>query len=157
MEFVNPLFLFGLLAIGVPILIHLFNFRKYKRVYFTNVRFLRELKEQTKKRSQLRHLIILLLRILAIICLAVAFSQPYIPFSKNRVKADSRNAVSVYIDNSFSMEAMGSKGPLLEEARQKAREIAGAYKSTDIFQVLTNDFEGKHQRLVSRDEFYRML
>lgn len=157
MEFVNPFFLFGLLAISVPILIHLFNFRKYKRVYFTNVRFLRELKEQTKKRSQLRHLIILLLRILAIACLAIAFAQPYIPFSKNIIKADSRNAVSIYIDNSFSMEAMGAKGPLLEEARQKAREIAAAYKSTDIFQILTNDFEGKHQRLVSRDEFYRML
>ena len=157
MEFVNPFFLFGLLAIGVPILIHLFNFRKYKRIYFTNVRFLRELKEQTKKRSKLRHLIILLLRILAIAFLAIAFAQPYIPFSKNKVKADSRNAVSIYVDNSFSMQAMGIKGPLLEEARQKAHEIATAYKSTDVFQILTNDFEGKHQRLVSRDEFYRML
>jgi hypothetical protein len=157
MEFVNPFFLFGLLAIGVPIIIHLFNFRKYKRVYFTNVRFLRELKEQTKKQSQLRHIIILLMRILAIACLALAFAQPYIPFSKNSVKADSRNAISIYIDNSFSMEAMGAKGPLFEEARQKAHEIASAYKSSDIFQILTNDFEGKHQRFISRDEFYRLL
>ena len=157
MEFVNPAFLFGLLAISVPIVIHLFNFRKYRRVYFTNVRFLKELKEQTKKRSQLRHLLILLLRILAIACLAIAFSQPYIPFPGNKQKADSRNAVSIYIDNSFSMEALGSKGPLLEEAKQKAREIAAAYKTSDIFQLLTNDFEGKHQRFVSRDEFYVML
>lgn len=157
MEFVNPAFLFGLLAISVPIVIHLFNFRKYKRMYFTNVRFLKELKEQTRKRSQLRHLIILLLRILAIACLAVAFAQPYIPFPGSRQKADSRNAVSIYVDNSFSMEAIGSKGPLLEEAKQKAREIAAAYKTSDIFQLLTNDFEGKHQRFVSRDEFNRML
>ena len=157
MEFVNPAFLFGLLAIGVPVVIHLFNFRKYKRVYFTNVRFLKELKEQTKKRSQLRHLIILLLRVLAIACLAIAFSQPFIPFPGNKQKADALNAVSIYVDNSFSMEAMGSKGPLLEEAKQKAREIAAAYKTSDIFQLLTNDFEGKHQRFVSRDEFYRIL
>lgn len=157
MEFVNPAFLFGLLAIGVPIVIHLFNFRKYKRVYFTNVRFLKELKEQTKKRSQLRHLFILLLRILAIACLVFAFSQPYIPFLGNKQKVDSRNAISIYIDNSFSMEALGPKGPLFEEAKQKAHEIAAAYKSSDIFQILTNDFEGKHQRFVSRDEFYQML
>ena len=157
MEFVNPAFLFGLLAIGVPIVIHLFNFRQYKRIYFTNVRFLKEIKEQTKKRSQLRHLLILLLRVLAIACLAIAFSQPYIPFPGNKQIADSRNAVSIYIDNSFSMEAMGSKGPLFAEAKQKAREIAAAYKNSDIFQLLTNDFEGKHQRFVSRDEFYRML
>ena len=157
MEFVNPAFLFGLLAIGVPIVIHLFNFRKYKRVYFTNVRFLKELKEQTKKRSQLRHLLILLLRILAIACLVFAFSQPYIPFLGNKKKVDSRNAISIYIDNSFSMEALGLKGPLFEEAKQKVHEIAAAYKSSDIFQLLTNDFEGKHQRFVSRDEFYQML
>ena len=157
MEFVNPAFLFGLLAIGIPVVIHLFNFRRYKRVYFTNVSFLKALREQTRKQSQLRHLLILLLRILAIACLAIAFSQPYIPFPGNRQKADAQNAVSIYIDNSFSMEALGSRGPLLEEAKLKAREIAAAYRASDVFQLLTNDFQDKHQRLVSRDEFGRML
>ncbi|MBE0638176.1 MAG: BatA domain-containing protein, partial [Bacteroidales bacterium] len=43
MEFVNPLFLYGLAAIAIPIIIHLFNFRKFRKVYFTNVKFLEEL------------------------------------------------------------------------------------------------------------------
>jgi len=157
MQFVNPLFLFGLLAIAIPVIIHLFNFRRFRRVYFTNVRFLQELKQQTQKQSQLRHLLILAMRILAIASLVMAFAQPYIPFSDIQSKIASRNAVSVFVDNSFSMEATGINGTLLDESKQKAREIVSAYKSTDLFQLLTCDFEGRHQRLVSRDEFITML
>lgn len=157
MQFVNPLYLFGLLAIALPVVVHLFNFRRFRRVYFTNVRFLKELKQQTQKQSQLRHLLILAMRILAIAALVMAFAQPYIPFSGNQTKVASRNAVSIFVDNTFSMEASGANGTLLDEAKQKAREIVSAYKSTDLFQLLTSDFEGRHQRLVSRDEFLSML
>ena len=69
MQFVNPLFLIALSALAIPILIHLFNFRKYKKVYFTNVHFLQEIQQETKKQSQLRQLLILLARLLAIAAL----------------------------------------------------------------------------------------
>jgi len=157
MQFVNPLYLFGLLAIAIPVIIHLFNFRRFRRVYFTNVRFLNELKQQTQKQSQLRHLLILATRILAVAALVLAFAQPYLPFSDRQSKIASRNAVSVFVDNSFSMEATGDNGTLLDESKQKAREIVSAYKSTDLFQLLTGDFEGRHQRLVTQDEFLNML
>lgn len=157
MQFVNPLYLFGLLAIAIPVIIHLFNFRRFRKVYFTNVRFLQELKQQTQKQSQLRHLLILAIRILAIAALVLAFAQPYVPFSDKQSKIAARNAVSVFVDNSFSMEAVGTNGSLLDESKQKAREIVSAYKSTDLFQLLTCDFEGRHQRFVTRDEFLTML
>lgn len=157
MQFVNPVFLFSILAIAIPVIIHLFNFRRFRKVYFTNVRFLQELKQQTQKQSQLRHLLILAMRILAVAALALAFAQPYIPFSESKSKMASRNAVSIFVDNSFSMEATGTNGTLLDESKLKAREIISAYKSTDLFQLLTCDFEGRHQRLVTRDEFLTML
>jgi len=157
MQFVNPLFLLGLLAISIPVIIHLFNFRKFRKVYFTNVKFIEELRQQTQKQSQLKHLLILLMRILAFVCLVLAFAQPYIPFNKNASKKEAQNAVSVFVDNSFSMEAASSDGTLLDLGIQKAGEIASAYKSSDRFQLLTGDFEGKHQRFVSRDEFVEML
>ena len=157
MQFVNPLYLFGLLAIAIPVIIHLFNFRRFRRIYFTNVRLLQELKQQTQKQSQLRHLLILAMRILAVASLVIAFAQPYIPFSDSNLKMASRNAVSIFVDNSFSMEATGTNGTLLDESKLKAREIVSAYKSTDLFQLLTCDFEGRHQRLVTRDEFLTML
>lgn len=157
MHFVNPLFLFGLLAISIPVIIHLFNFRKFRKVYFTNVRFLQELRQQTQKQSQLRHLLILAMRILAIASIVFAFSRPYIPYNESSAKAASRNAVSIFVDNSFSMESMGTAGTLLEASKLKASEIVSAYKSSDLFQLLTADFEGRHQRFVTRDEFLTLL
>jgi hypothetical protein len=157
MQFVNPFFLFGLLAVAIPVIIHLFNFRRFKKVYFTNVRFIEELQQQTQKQSRLKHLIVLFLRILAVICLVLSFAQPFVPLTNNNINFEARSAVSVYLDNSFSMEARSSKGMLLEDAKNKAIEIASAYKASDIFQLLTNDFEGRHQRLVTKDEFVDLV
>jgi len=157
MNFVNPGFLYGLFAVSIPIIIHLFNFRRFKKIYFTNVSFIRELKLQTQKQSRLRHLLILLFRILAIIAIVIAFAQPYFPVAKNLISPEQKNLLSIYIDNSFSMEAISEKGTLLDEARDKAKEIASVYKSSDMFRLITNDFEGKHQRFVSREEFVNLV
>jgi hypothetical protein len=157
MVFAQPLFLIALSALAIPVIIHLFNFRRYRKVYFTNVRFLSEIRQESKKRSELKHLLILLMRLLAIASLVMAFARPYIPSSLYTEKLKNRNAVSIYVDNSFSMEALSSQGPLLDVARKKALEIADAYGPSDLFQLLTNDFEGRHQRFVSRDEFRSLL
>jgi len=156
MKFVNPYFLIALASIAIPIIIHLFNFRRFKKIYFSNVEFLKELKQETQKKSKIKHLLILASRILAVSCLVFAFAQPYIPFKDNKINAKG-NLISVYIDNSFSMEALSSKGTLFDDAKSKALEIANAYKSTDLFQLLTNDFEGKHQNYVTKEEFLQML
>lgn len=156
MQFINPTLLWGLAAVLIPIAIHLFNFRKYRKVYFSNVRFLRELQQKTRKQSQLLHLLVLLLRILAISFLVIAFSQPFIPSGKKIIPGQI-SVVSIFIDNSFSMEAAGKRGRLLDEARIAAAEIAKAYQADDLFQLLSNDFEGRHQRLVTREEFLEML
>jgi hypothetical protein len=157
MEFVNPLFLYGLIAISIPIIIHLFNFRKFRKVFFTNVNFLEELKQQTQKQSRLKYLLTLIMRILAVASLVFAFAQPYIPITQNDARREARNAVSIFIDNSFSMGLISPQGKLLDEGINKAREVAMAYTTTDLFQLLTNDFLGYHQRYVSRDEFLDML
>ena len=156
MRFGNSYFLFALLALAIPILIHLFNFRKFKRVYFTNVRFLKEVKQDTKARNKLKNILILVSRLLAVLFLVLAFAQPYLPSEKQAVTKGIK-VMSIYVDNSFSMDALGKTGSLLEIAKQNAREIAMAYKPNDQFQLLTNDFEGRHQRLVSREEFLELL
>lgn len=149
--------LWGLLAVSIPVIIHLFNFRRFRKVYFTNVRFLEELKQQTHRQSQLRHLLVMILRMLAIASLVIAFSQPYIPVDRAAVKPDAVSYVSIYIDNSFSMEALSTGGPLMDLAKIKAGEIASAYRSTDLFMIVTNDFEGRHQRWVSKEDFNQYL
>jgi hypothetical protein len=155
MKFVNPYFLYALFAIAIPVIIHLFNFRQFKKIFFSNVEFLKELKQKTQKKSNLKHLLVLISRILAVICLVLAFAQPYIPVKKHIINTHG-NVVSVFIDNSFSMEALSSKGNLFEDAKSKALEIANAYRSTDLFQILTNDFEGKNQAYITKEEFVQL-
>ena len=155
MNFLFPTFLIGLAAIAIPIIIHLFNFRKYKKVYFTNVQFLKELKQESDSKSKLKEWLILAMRILAIACLVFAFAQPFIPGKVKTVQGEK--VVSIYIDNSFSMESTNKKGTLLENAKQHATEIANTFNASDKFQLLTNDFEGKHQRLISKEEFIEQL
>lgn len=156
MRFVNPGFLFALSLLVIPVIIHLFNFRRFKKIYFTNVRFLKSIKEETTSRSKIKHLLILMSRMLAVAFLVFAFAQPYLPVSEKSIVTND-NAVSVYVDNSFSMEGITKEGTLLDEAKNKAREIALAYQPSVNFQLLTNDFEARHQRLVNREEFLDLL
>ncbi len=156
MSFLYPWFLLALSAIAIPIIIHLFRFRRFKKVYFSNISFLQHVTSETKKQSQLKHLLVLITRILAIIFLVLAFSRPYLPSGQNLAN-NYGNRVSLYIDNSFSMESSSSYGTMLDHAKQNAREIVQSFEPTDRFQLLTNDFEGKHQRFVSQDEILQML
>jgi len=156
MYFANSSVLWALFALAIPVIIHLFNFRKFKRIYFSNVALLREIKIDTQSTNRLKHLLILLCRMLAIACIVLAFANPFLTSKKNVAK-NGTAAISIFVDNSFSMNAENKNGILLESAKKAAREIALAYKPSDKFQLLTNDFEGRHQRLLSREEFLEML
>jgi len=152
MHFLYPAFLFALFSLAIPILVHLFNFRKYQKVYFSNVQFLKQVNEQQSSRRNIKERLILAARLLALTFLVLAFARPYLN-NGQAVNAGTQQAVSIFIDNSYSMETLNSEGSLLDQAKQKAKEIASAYGINDRFQLLTQDFEGKYQRLLSRDEF----
>lgn len=156
-RFLVPQYLFALSLLAVPVVIHLFNFRRYKKVFFTNVKFLTELKEETTRVSRLKHLLILFCRLMAVAAIVMAFAQPIIPLSNATQPNLNTNAIGVYLDNSFSMDAVGAEGVLLELARKKAREIALAYPPGMKFQLLTNDFNAVEQRLMNRDDFMDAL
>ena len=152
MRFIYPAFLFALLTLAIPVIIHLFNFRKFQKVNFSNVQFLKEIQEQQASRRNLKERLILAARLLALFFLVLAFARPYLP-GQNSGNTGRQNAVSIFVDNSYTMETLNREGSLLDDAKQKAKEIASAYNINDRFQLLTQDFEGKHQRLLSRDEF----
>jgi len=152
MHFLYPVFLFALISLAIPVIIHLFNFRRYQKVYFSNVQFLKEIQEQQASRRNLKERLILASRLLALLFLVFAFARPYIP-GKNAANAGRQQAISVFVDNSYSMQTLNKEGTLLDEAKRRAKEIASAYNINDRFQLLTQDFEGKHQRLLSRDQF----
>ena len=146
MSFLFPSFLWGLLAISVPIAVHIFNFRRTKRVYFTNVAFLKAVETQTKSIRQIKHWLVMASRILAIVCLAFAFSQPFIPAESN-VSVDRRGITSLYLDNSLSMESELNNKRYLDIATGRLGDLLGLFKNATSLQLVTNDFSSQEQGL----------
>ncbi len=149
MQFIYPQLLWALAALSIPVIIHLFHFRKFKKVYFTNVRFLKEIKEEKSTRRQLRNLLVLLCRLLALSFLIFAFAQPII--SKNDTTKKGKNYISIFIDNSFSMMADIDDVPLLDNAKKKAEEIISAYGPGDDFQILSHELKSSQQRWINKE------
>ncbi|HIG33247.1 MAG TPA: hypothetical protein EYQ09_07435 [Flavobacteriales bacterium] len=146
MRYQNPQLLYFLFAIAIPILIHLFNFRKHKTIYFSSIRFLKEIKEDKRKRSNLKNLLILLSRILAIFFLVMVFAKPFIPLNKEHKPTKN---IFIYVDNSFSMDAENENGNLLAQAKEKARSICKSYPTESNFWLITNDFLAKYNKSVN--------
>ncbi len=156
MKFIYPQFLWALSLIIVPVLIHLFNFRRYKLVYFSNVSFLQSIKKDSKSKSTLRNILVLVSRILAIVFLVLAFARPYIP-DNYKVETGRNKVVSLYIDNSFSMENTGVKGPLIELAKIKAIESIHSFSPGTKFNLITNDFNSEYKNVVEKDQIIDWL
>ena len=132
MHFKHPEILYFLFLLIVPILVHLFQLRRFKTSYFTNVRFLKELAIQTRKSSKIKKRLLLATRLLLLACAIIAFAQPYFE------AADSKNASNemyIVLDNSFSMQAKGKKGELLKRAVQELLENT---PENTQFSLLTN-------------------
>ncbi|MFB0960696.1 MAG: BatA domain-containing protein [Flavobacteriales bacterium] len=156
MQFLYPGILYALAAISIPILVHLFNFRRFKKVQFSNVEYLKEIKQETKSKSKIKHFLILCARVLALAAIVLAFAQPFMPTGDNGAKT-GKKTVGVYIDNSFSMESESESGSILEIAKNKALEVVKYHSPTDVFQLITNDFEGRHQRWLTQEEISELI
>lgn len=151
MSFLHPAFLWALSALAIPVLIHLFQLRRFKRIDFPNVRYLAEVTQQTRARKKIQHWLVLLARCLALACLVLAFAQPYLPGPSGAAQVGDR-AVAIYVDDSYSMDGQNTGGRLLDQARKQAQEAVMAFSAADRFQVLTGAFAGREQVLLGRDE-----
>ena len=119
MQFKHPEFLYFLFLLAIPILVHLFQLRRFQKEYFTNVRFLKELSMQTRKSSKIKKWLLLCTRLLLLTLLILAFAQPYFKAKDDNNKG---NEMVILQDNSFSMQAKRNKGELLKSAVQDILE-----------------------------------
>lgn len=142
MSFLNPIFLFALAAVALPLVIHLLNLRKPKRIHFSTLSFFKELQKTTIRKIKVKRWILLLLRFLAIACLAMVLARPFLPPSLSSGGSASQPSVyAILIDNSISMERIGAKGPLLDQAKEMVQIIADASKDQDRFIIQTTNGE----------------
>lgn len=123
MQFKNPELLFALFLLVIPIIVHLFQLRKFQKTPFTNLKFLKEVTLQTRKSSQLKKWLVLLSRLFALACIIFAFAQPYFTI---KTDASTQSETVIYIDNSLSLQSKGAQGELLQTASQQL------FKNTDI-------------------------
>ncbi len=144
MQFKHPELLFALLFLIIPILIHLFQLRKFQKTPFTNVKFLKEVTIQTRKSSKLKKWLVLLSRLFALACIIIAFAQPY--FSQDTETATESETV-IYIDNSLSLQAKGNQGELLKNATQQL------FRNSNIPQQLSWFSNNTSTRQVTREDF----
>lgn len=150
MNFVHPNILFFLLLLIIPIIIHLFNFRRYKKLYFSSLQFIKKVEKETNSTRNLRHYLILATRMLAFTALILAFAQPYIPTASNG-KSYS-HIIPIYLDNSFSMSAKGSSGDLLNEAKEIVHQVVSSSPKDQRYILVTNNLDGSELRILNRSE-----
>jgi hypothetical protein len=147
MQFLFPSFLFGLLAAAIPVIIHLFNFRRTKQVYFSNVAFLKKVDTSTSSFRKLKQLLIMAARMLFIVFLVLAFAQPFIP-SKSKNAFSQAGVTSLYIDNSLSMQNEIDNKSALNFAIKKIEELLGVFQGSSArLQLLSNDFGADEHRI----------
>lgn len=133
MQFKHPDILYFLFLLIIPILVHLFQLRRFQKQYFTNVRFLKELSMQTRKSSVIKKWLLLATRLLLLAALIIAFAQP---FFKATEADKTGNEMVILLDNSFSMQAKGSRGELLKRAVQDLLENT---PENQQFSLITNN------------------
>lgn len=114
MQFKYPELLWALLLLLIPILVHLFQLRKFKKTAFTNVSLLRKVRAQTRKSRTLKKWLLLFNRILLFSALIFAFAQPFLASETALTAKDT----VIYLDDSFSMQARSASGDLMQTAIQ---------------------------------------
>ncbi len=129
MIFLQPWVLWFLLFLIVPIIVHLFNFQRPKKLLFSNIQFIKEVDKVVTQRIKLKQWLLLIARLLALASIILAFASPVIKNNNPTAGISGQKSVIILIDNSLSMSA--------SKAKFLAREIIKSYDATDEFQIQT--------------------
>ena len=154
MAFLNPLFLFGLLAAGIPLVIHLWNRRRVVTIDFSSLMFLMAAHRENARRFQLRQLLILLLRMAIVALIALALARPFLTLGLPVASVRAKTDIVIVLDNSYSMAYQDVDGIRFEKAKNLAIDILDTLRHGDsaalilmsdipnpIFRQLTPDLE----------------
>jgi hypothetical protein len=124
MQLLFPSFLFGLITIFIPVIIHLLQLRRPQRVQFTNTEFIKRLELTVARQRRIKQWLVLLTRVLALVALVLAFCQPFIP-AQSSADLVTGGTIHVVVDASPSMQVAGeSNENLFQDAVQQAQRLA---------------------------------
>lgn len=147
LSFLHPLYLYGLVAISLPLLIHLLNRRRLKRLRFPAVRFVLLSQRRIARTYRLRHWILLALRTFAIFLLVLLLAHPIIQTGAGLFAGGGTVNLTVIVDNSLSMQ-WSREGEGFKEAKEAVRLLLSSLKGGDRAAVVTtNPWEQGRPRL----------
>ena len=168
MAFLNPLFLFGLLATGIPLVIHLWNRRRVVTIDFSSLIFITAAHRENARRFQLRQLLILLLRMAIIALIALALARPFLTLGLPVASVRAKTDVIIVLDNSYSMAYQDINGIRLDKAKTLATDIIDTLRHGDraalilmsdipkpVFRQLTPDIESVTAAINDTETSYR--
>jgi len=157
MSFLNPIFLFALLTVAVPLLIYLLNLKKPKKVRFSTLAFFDTLKTTALKRIKIKRWLLLSIRILAIIALVLAASRPFLPPEFGWASSSEPKAIGILLDNSPTMERVDRNGPYFEQALQISNELLEFADNDDRIAINVTNGQTLNLPLISKRAAFRHL
>jgi hypothetical protein len=140
MQFKHPELLWALFLLLIPIIIHLFQLRRFKKTPFTNVAMLQKVISESRKSNNLKKWLLLLTRLMLLACIIISFAQPF--FAKSTALQEKE--MVIYLDDSFSMQAQKDGFTLLEQAVQ---DLVKTVPSDSKFSLFTNNHTFKDVEL----------
>lgn len=151
-SFLNPVLLWGLLAIFIPILIHLFSRQRVKKIDFSSLIFLKSLEKTRLRAIKIKELLLLLIRSLLIFCVVLAFARPtsHQRFA-SKLGANTKSSILFMIDNSYAMGYETKTGNLLRLAQKECEELLKIYREGDELYLVT--YNSEPERFLSHPTF----
>ncbi len=145
MQFLFPNVLWGLCALSIPLIVHLFNFRRTKNIFFSNVALLKAVETKTSAFRKLKRWLIMASRMLFLLFLILAFAQPVKNNGGGLKNLKSSGINGIYLDNSMSMQNTTESKRFLDLAIIKIDELLSIFNKSANIQLSTNDFDGQDQ------------
>ena len=130
-------FLWTLSLIIIPVILHLFNLQRHKTIYFSDLSLLKSIEIESRKKSKLKNLLLLLTRIFMIVCIVIAFCQPFFNNNQNTPNTNS-SEIGIYLDNSYSMSRSENNQSLFNEAKNDVLDLINLYNQETNFLIITN-------------------
>ncbi|MCH7770941.1 MAG: BatA domain-containing protein [Bacteroidetes bacterium] len=146
MTFLNPAILIGLAAATIPVIIHLLNQRKLKKIEFSTLIFLKELQKNKIRRVKLKQWLLLALRVLIILLIVTAFARPTLEgVSIGGTTSAAKTTALFILDDSFSMSVVDQNGSYINQAKQIIKELLTNLEEGDEAGLIlvSGDIEGE--------------
>jgi len=134
MTFLNPAILFGLIAASIPIIIHLLNLRKLKKIDFSTLQFLKELQKNKIRKIKIKQWLLLALRVLIILAIVTAFARPtFVGVSIGGTTSAAKTTAVFILDDTFSMSVVDQNGSYFNQAKEAIKNILTQFEEGDNF------------------------